>query len=110
MLGSLFPKAGDWFGEDNDNEEDTAQPEFSLTNYDQIRDVLNDGEIPSELEFFTGGRNQRLLDVVTSIGIDQDNREFLDYLPDEICENLMQRNKITIHVETGNIYYDNTDT
>ena len=42
---------------DDDNEEDTAQPEFILPNYDQIRDALNDGEIPPELEFFTGGRN-----------------------------------------------------
>ena len=44
------------------------------------------------------------------IGIDQDSSEFLDCLQDEIWENLMQRNKITIHVETGNIYYDNINT
>ena len=42
--------------------------------------------------------------MVNGIGIDQDSREFLDYLQDEICENLMKRNKITRHVETGNIY------
>ena len=55
MLWRVFPEAGDWFGEDDDNEEDTAQSEFSLPNYDQIRDVFIDGEIPPELEFFTGG-------------------------------------------------------
>ena len=109
MLRRVFPEAGDWFGEDDDNEEDTAQPEFTLPNYDQIRDVIIDGEIPPELEFFTGDRYQKLVDMVKSIWIDEDNREFLDNLPDKIYENLMQRNKITIHVETGSIYYDNTD-
>ena len=48
--------------------------------------------------------------MVNSIRIDQDSREFLDYLQDEICENIMQRNKITIHAKTGNMYYDNIDT
>ena len=48
--------------------------------------------------------------MVNSIRIDQDSREFLDYLQDEICENIMERNKITIHAKTGNMYYDNIDT
>ena len=93
-LVRVFPEAGDWFGEDDHNEEGTAQPEFTLPNYNQIRDALNEGEIPPELELFTGGRNQRLLDMVNSIWIDQDRGNFLDYLQEKICENLMKRNRI----------------
>ena len=93
-----------------EEELETPQPEITIPNFDQIRDTLNDGEIPPELEFFNGGKNPRLDHVINSIGIDQESREFLSFLQDDICESLMQRNKLSIHIETGNIYYDNADT
>ena len=57
-----------------------------------------------------GGKNLRPEQITNSIGIDQDSREFLNFLQDDICEGLIQRNKLSIHIETGNIYHDNVDT
>ena len=31
-------------------------------------------------------------------------------MQDDLCQALMQRNKLSIHIETGTIYYDNIDT
>lgn len=44
-----------------------------------------------------------------SYGLSTDNLEFLDFLQSEICEKILTTNKLKIHVETGNIYYDNND-
>ena len=48
--------------------------------------------------------------MINNRGINQDNRDFLNFLQDDICQGLMQRKKLSIYIETGNIYYDNIDT
>ena len=35
------------------------QPEFTIPDFDEIRNTLNDGEVPPELEFFNGDQNLR---------------------------------------------------
>ena len=45
-----------------------------------------------------------------SYGLSADNLEFLDFLQTDICKKILTTNKPKIHVETGNIYYDNNDT
>ena len=44
-----------------------------------------------------------------SYGLSTNNLEFLDFLQSEICEKILTTNKLKIHVETGNIYYNNND-
>ena len=48
--------------------------------------------------------------IINNLGINQDSRDFLNFLQNDICQGLMQRNKLSIHTETGNFYYDNIDT
>ena len=45
-----------------------------------------------------------------SYGLSADNLEFLDFLQTDICIKILTTNKPKIHVETGNIYYDNNNT
>ena len=45
-----------------------------------------------------------------SCGLSIDNLEFLDFLQSNICKKILTTNKLKIHVETGNIYYDNNNT
>ena len=40
---------------DEVNENDSPQLEFNLQDFDEIRNTLNDGKIPPELEFLNGG-------------------------------------------------------
>ena len=35
---------------------------------------------------------------------------FLDFLQSDKCKQILVNNKLKIHVETGNIYYDDQDT
>ena len=94
-LRGTFPELSE-----EEEEHKTPQPEFNIPNFDQIRDTLNDGETPHELEFLSDRKNQSLDHMINSIEIDQDSREFLNFLQDDICEGLMQRNKLSIHIET----------
>ena len=45
-----------------------------------------------------------------SYGLSTDNLEFLDFVQSEIYKKILTANKLKIHVETGNIYYNNKDT
>ena len=38
------------------------------------------------------------------------NLEFLDFLQSDQCKQIFIKNKLKINNESGNIYYDNTDT
>ena len=40
----------------------------------------------------------------------QNTLEFLNFLQGKVCKKNLEDNKLKIHIETGNIYYDNTDT
>ena len=73
------------------------------------RNTLIDGEIPPKLEFLKGGPSLRFEQIINNLGINQDSRDFVNFLPDDLCQALMQRNKLNIHKETVNIYYDNID-
>ena len=53
---------------------------------------------------------KKIDDTMRSYGLSADNLEFLDFLQSQICKKILATNKVKIHVETGNIYYDNNDT
>ena len=56
---------------------------------------MNKGGIPFELEFF---------------GVDEDGLEILNYLQSDYCGELMKTNKIKIHTESGNLFFDNVNS
>ena len=63
-----------------------------------------------EFEFYTGGKNQKFDDHMRGLGLSTSNLEFLDFIQSELGEQILQNNKLKIHIDTGNIYYDNKDT
>ena len=65
--------------------------------------------VPFEFEFLHGGPNEKFSEIIRSLAPNTDNLEFLDFLQSKICKKLLIDNKLKIHVEAGNIYYDNTD-
>ena len=40
-------------------------------------------------------------------GLNDDTKKFLDCLESDECHELLERNEMTIHIETGNIFFDN---
>ena len=67
-------------------------------------------EVIFEFEFFTGGRNSKFDSFVKRFGLTNENLEFVDFLQLDHCKKIMQSNDLKIHIETGNIYYNDTDT
>ena len=64
----------------------------------------------SSLNFLLVVKIKNCDDTMRSYGLSTDNLEFLDFLQSDICKKILASNKLKIHVETGNIYYENNDT
>ena len=75
---------------------------------------LNRGKLPDQLKFFEGdGREENLLlqKMRKNIGnLSKANLEFLEYLSSDYGKELLQKNKLKIHVENGEIFHDNVNT
>ena len=39
-----------------------------------------------------------------------ENLEFVDFLQSDYCKEILQSNDLKIHIEMGNIYFNDTDT
>ena len=63
-----------------------------------------------EFEIFTGEKNKNFDGIIRGIGPSSNNLDFLDFLQSDQCKQILVNNKLKIHIETGNIYYDDQDT
>ena len=104
-LPKRFPKIDHVLDEKMEDE----KKEMDMENLTEILSKIGDDK-PFEFEFFTGVKNKKFDDTMRSYGLSTDNLEFLDFLQSDICKKILTSNQLKIHVETGNIYYDNNDT
>ena len=80
---------------------------------DELTKILMDttkDEPPPQLDFFTGGENKKFVTRARGEGLSSNSNDFVDFLQGVTCSELMKKNKLKIHIDTGNIYYDNSDT
>ena len=79
---------------------------------DKVSNVDNDQAEQKifEFEFFTGEANQKFDSFVQKFGLSSENMEFLNFLQRDYCKEMLENNDLIIHIETGNIYYKNSDT
>lgn len=66
--------------------------EFPLPKYHNIMEELNKGDIPPQLDFFTGGQNLELQNTNIQLRIDRDSIDFFTFLQLEMCKQLLLRN------------------
>ena len=69
-----------------------------------------DSEITFEFEFFIGGTNSKFDAFVKTFGLTNENIDFVDFLQPDFCKEILLSNDLKIHIETGNIYYQDKDT
>ena len=69
--------------------------------------ALDLGKTPKELQFFHGGVSKKLNDRLFSQGIDDSSTKFASYFMNEECRELLKRNKLMIHIEIRNTFFDN---
>ena len=65
------------------------------------------GQAPKELQFFHEGESKAIGERLYSLGLDDSNIKFADYLMFKECRALLKRNKMFIHIEIGNIFFKN---
>ena len=68
------------------------------------------GQVPESIYFFYGGDSQNFVDALEFIGLSPINREFAAFLLSDLGRQTMTQNKLSIHVESGDIFYDNHNT
>ena len=68
------------------------------------------GQVPESIYFFYGGESQNFVDALEFIGLSPINREFAAFLLSDLGRQTMTQNKLSIHVESGDIFYNNHNT
>ena len=117
----LFPKADAFFENDNRKpfddaemiwyEESVSRPKMTIPQTQVMFEELNEGKLPEQLKFFSSGSSGRSglkIRAIQKIGsLNESNNAFLEYLTTDYGSEVLAKNKMKIHLETGNIYYNN---
>ena len=107
-LRKVFPEGNKVFNDFNNGEIKIKEDE----EYADFSDKLDRGEVPEELQFFSGG-NENINPHYTEIkshNLASRNQEFIEYLATEECRDALERDGISIHVPSGNIFINNENT
>ena len=87
-----------------------SENELPIPEVTEISSKIDKGEVPKQLEFFERGQNKEFEDKMKLIGLSTDSIKFLEFLQSDFCQELFIENKLKIHIETGNIFFNNLDT
>ena len=78
---------------------------------DQIRDTMDEtAQVPESIYFFYGGESEQFVNALEFISLSPINRGFSTFLLSDLGRQTMTQNKLSIHVESGDIFYDNHNT
>ena len=93
---------------------DEDEEDFDITESSTVSSGVRDGGEPIELDFFCGGEKnkEKLYEMANkNVGILNDsNKKFIGYLTSKYGEFVLSKNKIKIHLESGQIFHDNNLT
>ena len=106
-LNKMFPEAANIFQETPT--ETAVKNEISIPNLQKITSELERGAVPKELMFFRGGENVQLRKKLDIFGLNVNIETFLNYLELGECSELLKRSKMSIHMKTCNIFFDNVN-
>ena len=95
-------------GENDDKDIQKIKDEY---NFDDIKNEFDDGKVLEILDIFCGGDNNKKFRInCEMLGLMGGNSRFIDFLCSSVGEQIMQANSISIHLESGNLFYDNFNT
>ena len=79
-------------------------------NFDEIKHAFDHAAVPVQLEFFYGGDNESFVRACNFLSPNEDNNEFVSFLCSDRSQNIMANNNLSIHIESGNIFFQNFNT
>ena len=75
-----------------------------------MKDAFDEASVPYQLNFFQGGSNENFVQAYNFLSPNNVNRKFIDFLLSDTGQNIVTNNSLSIHVESGNIFYQNFNT
>ena len=91
-------------------EQDERELEQFKRNYNLDKLIVDNGQVPEQLEIYFGGENESFFRQLLSLSPTPANVNFFYFLSSDFGTEIMRQNKLSIHIETGNLYYDNMNT
>ena len=103
-LQRLFLEADEIFQETSAEIE--SKNEIPTSNLQTIAAELERGFFLNILQLFRVGENAQFRKNLEMFGMGEEMEKLVDYLESEGCHELLRRNKMSIHIVTGNIFFD----
>ena len=91
-------------------EDETLENIKEEYNFDEIKDAFDGASVLKQLEFFYGGDNDNFVQACNFLLSNEDDNEFISFLCSDQGQNIMTNNSLSIHIESGNIFYQNFNT
>ena len=77
---------------------------------EEIKDAFDEATVPHQLEFFYGGINENFIQLCYFLSPNNNNKEFVAFLVFDEGQKVMTNNNLSIHIESGNTFYQNFNT
>ena len=116
LLNCLGTEVEDLFNSDappskKEEKDEILKDIMSEYEIDKIRDTMDEkGEIPESIYFLYGGDSDQFNNALEFIGLSPINREFGAFLMYDLGWKTVTQNKLSIHVDSGDIFYENHNT
>ena len=82
--------------------------EYDIEN---IRDTMDKtGRVPDTVYFVYGGESEQFVNALEFISLSPTNREFGAFLLSNLGRQTMTQNRLSIHIESGDLFYNNHNT
>ena len=87
-----------------DEEDSVLQDIIDEYNIPDMKNTMDEtGEVPENIYFFYGGESEGFVNALEFLGISPENREFAAFLLSDLGRKTMTQNKLSIHVDSGDI-------
>ena len=114
-ITKVFPKIKEEIKEEELDFGESDKDEFKddYNDFDEYKE-LTDKDFEVDLDFFTGGdkNKKKLIDnAVLHVGqLNESNKLFIEYLSSNFGSYVLSKNKLKIHLESGQFFHDNNIT
>ena len=93
----------------NEEEDEILKKIIEEYNIPGMKNTMDEtDQVPESIYFFYGGESKNF--ALEFIGLSPINKEFAAFLLSDLGRQTTTQNKLSIHVESGNIFYDNHNT
>ena len=91
-------------------EDDALENKKEEYGFEEIQDVFDEASAPQQLKFFYGGDNNNFVRACNILSLNEDSNVFISFLCLDHGQNIMTNTSLSIHVESGNIFYQSFNT